>query len=76
MSKNARTSLVPQRTRTENQRLETKEEFRLPHQEDTIADQLDFEIECPKCGDSMELFSKFDDICYFCGSCRLELNVN
>ena len=47
---------VPQRTRTENQRLGTREEFRLSHQEeDTLANQLDIEIECPRCRDVMEL---------------------
>jgi hypothetical protein len=77
MSNNPRTSLVPQRTRTENQRLGTREEFRLSHQEeDTLANQLDIEIECPRCRDVMELFSKFDYLSYFCGNCRLELNVN
>jgi ribosomal protein S27AE len=65
----------PQRTRAEDPGLET-EEFRLPHEEDTLANQLDIEIKCPRCGEVMERFSKFDYLSYYCGSCGLELNVN
>jgi hypothetical protein len=76
MSKNARTSLISQRTRPENQKLETKEEFRLPNQEeDTLADQLELEIGCPRCSNIMELLSKFNYLSYFCGSCHLELSI-
>ena len=53
-----------------NQVLETK----LP-QKDTLAEQLDLETDCPRCGDAMELFSKFDNLSYHCDSCRLELDI-
>ncbi|MGI0042840.1 MAG: hypothetical protein ACRD47_03935 [Nitrososphaeraceae archaeon] len=73
MSRNARERSISQRARSNNQVLETG----LPHQnENTLADQLDIEIECSRCRDIMELFSKFDYLSYHCNSCRLELNVN
>jgi uncharacterized protein (DUF983 family) len=58
-----------------NQVLEAK----LPEQkekEDVLVEQLDFEIECPRCGDVAELFSEFDHLSYYCGSCRLELDIH
>jgi uncharacterized protein (DUF983 family) len=76
MSKHARTKLEPQITKNQDQRLETREEVSLAHGEDTLANQLYIEIECPRCEDIMELFSKFDYLSYYCGSCGLELNVN
>jgi uncharacterized protein (DUF983 family) len=73
MSRNARAKSISQRARANTQVLETG----LPHQnENTLADQLDIEIECPRCKDIMELFSKFDYLSYHCNSCRLELNIN
>lgn len=73
MSRNARARYISQRARSNNQVLETG----LSHQnENTLADQLDFEIECPRCKDVMELFSKFDYLSYHCNNCQLELNVN
>jgi hypothetical protein len=44
--------------------------------EEVFIEELNFEIECPRCGDVMELFSEFDHLSYYCGSCRLEMNVN
>ena len=44
--------------------------------EDVLVEQLNFEIECPRCSDVMELFSEFDQLSYFCRSCRLELDVH
>jgi phage FluMu protein Com len=41
-----------------------------------LADQLDVEIECPRCKDVMELFSEFDYLSYYCGGCHLELNIH
>lgn len=45
-------------------------------EEEVLVEQLTFEIECPRCGDVMELFSEFDHLSYYCGNCQLELNVN
>jgi hypothetical protein len=72
MSKSASTRRVPQRTRANNQMLKTP----LLREQTTLEDQLDVEIGCPRCRDAMELFSKFDNLYYFCCSCCLELNVN
>jgi uncharacterized protein (DUF983 family) len=44
--------------------------------EDELPEELNFEIECPRCSDVMELFSEFDHISYYCGSCRLEMSIN
>jgi hypothetical protein len=42
-------------------------ESKLQEQEESIlAEQLDFEIECPRCKDVMELFSEFDYLSYYC----------
>ena len=49
---------------------------REPEEEDVSVEQLNFEIECPRCSDVMELFSEFDHLSYYCGSCGLELNVH
>jgi uncharacterized protein (DUF983 family) len=43
---------------------------------EVLVEELNFEIECPRCGDVMELFSEFDHMSYYCGSCRLEMSIN
>lgn len=61
-----------------NQVLQTRES-KLQEQKDTkniLEDQLDFEIECPRCKDAMELFSQFDYLLYYCDSCHLELDIH
>ncbi len=76
MSKHARIGLLQRRNRAKSSKLETEPKVELSHQEeDALLSQLDVEIECPRCHDIMELFSKFDDLSYFCGSCTLELNI-
>jgi len=59
-----------------NQVLETRESKLQEQKEIVLAGQLDFEIECPRCKDVMELFSEFDHLSYYCGSCHLELNIH
>ena len=44
--------------------------------EEVLVEQLNFEIECPRCSDVMELFSEFDHLSYYCESCQLELSVH
>jgi phage FluMu protein Com len=56
-----------------NQVLETK---LVEQKEDVLIEQLNFEIECPRCSDIMELCSEFDHLSYYCGSCQLKMNVN
>jgi len=65
-------STTRQTNRNNNQVLETKPQ----EKEDVLVEQLDFEIECPRCKDVMELFTEFDHLSYCCGSCRLKLNVH
>jgi ribosomal protein S27AE len=57
-----------------SQVLETKSQE--PEKEDVLIEQLNFEIECPRCSDIMELCSEFDHLSYYCGSCQLKMNVN
>ncbi len=77
MSKQGRSRLAPPDTRPKNQALGTVEESSLPEQKDEpMLTELDIEIDCPRCKNIMELFSKFDYLSYYCNSCRLELNVN
>jgi uncharacterized protein (DUF983 family) len=61
--------------RNNNQVLETS--IQVPNKkEDALVEQLNFEIECPRCGDVMELYPEFDHLSYYCGCCRLELDVH
>jgi Luciferase-like monooxygenase len=57
-----------------NQELEPVNEFGLQElQEESAPTELDNEIECPRCNDSMELNSKFDSLVYFCDGCNFVL---
>ena len=47
-----------------------------PEKEDELPEELNFEIECARCGDVMELCSEFDRLSYYCGACQLKMNVN
>ena len=37
---------------------------------------LEQEIECPRCYDIMALSPNFDSLCYFCQKCNLSLLIN
>ena len=37
--------------------------------------ELQFEIECPRCYDTMTLFSDFDSVYYFCEECNFCLYI-
>ena len=37
---------------------------------------LEQEIECPRCYDIMSLSSDFNGLCYFCQECNLSLLIN
>jgi hypothetical protein len=37
---------------------------------------LEQEIECPRCYDIMSLSSNFDSMCYFCQGCDLSLSIH
>jgi phage FluMu protein Com len=59
-----------------HQVLQTRESKLEEQKENVLADQLDFEIECPRCKDVMELFSEFDYLSYYCSGCHLELSIH
>jgi phage FluMu protein Com len=74
MSKHGRTKLVPLKTEPENQVLEILEEPNPPEQkEEPVSTELDMEIQCPRCNEIMELYSKFDELAYSCDSCSFLL---
>jgi hypothetical protein len=41
-----------------------------------ILQDLEQEIECPRCYDIMSLSSDFSGLCYFCQECNLSLLIN
>jgi formamidopyrimidine-DNA glycosylase len=41
-----------------------------------IHDNIEQEIECPRCYDIMALSSEFDKMSYFCQECNLSLLIN
>ena len=63
-------STVRRANSNNNQVLETRIQ-ESNKKEDLLVEQLNFEIECPKCGDVMELFSEFDHLSYYCGSLQI-----
>ena len=44
--------------------------------EKKILQDLEQEIECPRCYDMMSLSSDFDSLCYHCQDCNLSLLIN
>ena len=67
MSKHSRTKLVPPKTEPENQAVEILEESVVPEQkEEPMLSELDMEIQCPRCNETMELCSSFDKLVYSC----------
>jgi hypothetical protein len=44
--------------------------------EKKILQDLEQEIECPRCYDIMVLSSNFDSLCYHCRECNLSLLIN
>jgi len=45
-------------------------------EEKMIQDNMEEEIECPRCYDIMALSSDFDRLCYHCQECSLSLLIN
>ena len=37
--------------------------------------ELEHEIECPRCNDVMTLSADFDSLCYFCQECNFSLSI-
>ena len=72
MTKHSRTELVPLEVRHEEQSLETVEVSQTEQSELPMS-ELDIEIECPRCNEMMELYSKFDALVYSCDDCNFAL---
>jgi Zn finger protein HypA/HybF involved in hydrogenase expression len=74
MPRQSRAKLVPPKTEPEKQALETLEETSPSEQkEEPMLTELDNEIECPRCHETMELQSSFDRLMYSCGTCSFLL---
>ena len=75
MSRQSRAKLVPPKMEPEtNQALETLEESSVPEQkEEPELSELDMEMECPRCDESMQLHSSFDKLMYSCEYCNFLL---
>jgi hypothetical protein len=69
----SRTKLVPPKTEPEKQALEILEASLPEQKEEPVLTELDNEIECPRCNETMELQSNFDKLTYFCESCSFLL---
>ena len=44
--------------------------------EKKMLQDIEQEIECPRCYDIMSLSSNFNGLCYFCQECNLSLLIN
>ena len=74
MAKHSCTKLVLPKTKPDDAVLETLEEHgRNEQQQESVSSELDNEIECPRCHEIMELYSKFDELLYSCQSCSFLL---
>ena len=74
MSRQSRTKLVLPKTEPSKQALEPIEESGVPEQkEESALPELDMEIECARCNETMELCSSFDKLVYSCDSCNFVL---
>jgi hypothetical protein len=59
-------SIVQQAKASEDKQIEQQKD-------DKIMQELEYEIECPRCYDIMTLSSQFDSLCYICDSCDFAL---
>lgn len=73
MSKRTRTKLVPPSTKPEKQSLVIEESNQPEQKEDPVITELDNEIECPRCNDTLVLCSSFDKLVYSCECCHFSL---
>jgi len=74
MAKHSRTKLVSPKTTPDDAILETLEDPGTNEQEqEPMFYELDNKIECPRCHEIMNLYSKFDELLYSCESCSFLL---
>lgn len=52
---------------------ESEERYRGQERDDRMTEELEYEIECPRCHDLMTLTSEFDSLHYICGNCDFAL---
>ncbi len=58
------------RTKSKDAILEALEDLGTNEQrQEPVLSELDNEIECPRCHEIMDLYSKFDELLYSCESC-------
>ena len=70
MAKRSGTKLVPPSSKSKDAVVETLGGLGTNEQEqEPVLYELDSEIECPRCHEIMELYSKFDELLYSCQSC-------
>ena len=67
--------LLQQRQRQVNP-LQNENDTEEDKEEKKIQDNMEQEIECPRCYDIMALSSDFDRLCYLCQECSLSLLIN
>ena len=72
MAKHSSTKLVSPKTKPKDAILEALGDSSKQEQEPVLY-ELDNEIECPRCHEIMELYSKFDELLYSCGNCSFLL---
>jgi hypothetical protein len=74
MAKHSSTKLVSPKTKPKDTVLEALGDAGTNEQEPVpVLYELDNEIECPRCHEIMELYSKFDELLYSCQSCSFLL---
>ena len=74
MAKHSSPKLVSPKTKPKDTVLEALEDPSTNEQEqEPVLYELDHEIECPRCHEIMELYSKFDELLYSCESCSFLL---
>lgn len=74
MAKHSSTKLVSPKTKPKDTVPETLGDSSTNEQEqESVLYELDNEIECPRCHEIMELYSKFDQLLYSCGTCSFLL---
>jgi hypothetical protein len=61
LPRQSRAKLVPPKTEPEKQALETLEASLPEQKEQSVLTELDNKIECPRCKETMELQSNFDN---------------
>ena len=65
-----------QQQRLDPNPLQYEKETEDNNREKKMLQDLEQEIECPRCYDIMSLSSDFSGLCYFCQECNLSLLIN